>query len=233
MMASSLLLNNLQLNSVNKNKSYMNEKLTPYIAGSIISDCEKRIIALSTAIQDLEPSVKEYREAYLKLQFDLDTAKEKLRQEKDFVDWVSKEKNGIPQKEKIRVMRGSSHNDMPENEKIRHRRTKQVHFTWTEYAVAVLREQNVMLNEVDLWHSICDKYNVIEKFESLNIKGGISKLRYGALNACIKANTNLTKLGRSRGVLFEYRGYFGLKDWSTDDFKPKGKYASQFHQKIV
>jgi hypothetical protein len=210
----------------------MNEKLTPYIAGSIISDCEKRIIALSTAIQDLEPSVKEYREAYLKLQFDLDTAKEKLHQERELLDWISKERHDIPQKEKIRVMRGSSHNDMPENEKRRLRKLVS-YFAWTEYAVEVLREHNIMMNEKDLWDSMCDKYNVIEKFESLDIKGGISKLRYGALNACIKANSELTKLGRPRGVLFEYRGFFGLKDWATEDFKPAGKYASIFHQKVV
>jgi hypothetical protein len=211
----------------------MNDKLSPYLAERILKDAEREVIKLSTESQELEPQVKEYREAYLKLQYQYDTINDRLKQEKELVEWASKQKNGLPQHKKILVMRPTSHNEMRENEKTRIRGKQKTHFTWTTYAVSILQERDVMLSKDELWDAILDKYNVVETFRQIDPNGHIGKLRWGAINASIGANAESTKRGGKRGVVFEYKGYFGLKEWAGEDFRPKGIYASRFHQKIV
>jgi hypothetical protein len=203
----------------------MIDKLTPYLATNIISDSEKRIIVLSQDVQKLKPQVDEYKAAYLKLQFEYDQANEKLEQERDLLDWVSKQKNGIPQKEKIMVMRSTSHNDMRDSEKKRYRSKFKKNFHWVEYAQAVLRERDVFLTADELWDAMCDRYNIIERLNELGAQKG--KTKYGAIKTSIAGNIESTKMGRKGGLLISFNDHYGLAEWVTDDFKPKGKYAVQ------
>lgn len=200
----------------------MIDNLNNYQASVIIDDAQARIVVHMKTIADLEPQVKEYHDAYMKLKNELDSTKIKMEDDTAILEWASAIKNGG---KAMRVIRSESHNDMKEREKRKlAKRPRERRYLWTPWAAEILRQIDRMVSADDLYEMVVQEHSI----ESDN-RG---KMRWGAINSCILANCQRTKDGNLKGVLFEYKDMVGLREWMTDDYKPKGKYASIFQSKV-
>lgn len=181
---------------------------------------EKRLKECMAKVQDLEGPRQEAFDKYEKLQAEYDAYKERARKEQVALDNLTRYKNGIKKHVPIRLVRGSSHNDMKPKEvkKLNQKRVQQ--FTWMAYAKEVLNEQHRMLPDEELWKLVVEKFDIVPRIEAMGSTEG--KIKWGAINNCWLHNAERTMEGiaRNGGVLFRYNDCFGLKEWATEDWKP-------------
>ena len=79
--------------------------LTTYQLTAIIADAELRQIDFMKKVTELEPSVKEYYEAYINLKEQLDSVRKLVEENKSLIEMASAEKNGIVGGKQFRVLR--------------------------------------------------------------------------------------------------------------------------------
>lgn len=201
---------------------------TEYQLSSIIADCESRITKLSVQLQALEEPRQKAFDEYEKLQNQYDAVKTLITQDNNLLSQMSHLKNGLGKIKPLRVMRGSSHNDMKEKEKTKLRSKPVRQFTWTAYAAAVLRKSNRMMHPEDIWDKVVEGEQIAERAERLG--QALSSLKWGAINACWLKNVEVTtgggRFAEKRGLLFQHDGLLGLKEWATEDWKPKPEHKA-------
>jgi hypothetical protein len=196
------------------------EKLTKYQASVIIKDAEIRLADFMKKATELEPQVKEYKQAYESLLKDFESTKEKIEEEKNLLEMASRDLNSIGKNREFRVLRSESHSEMkPREQKKLHddAREKKPVRRWTEEACIILLRQNKMMKIDDLFEILAEKFEITQKEKS--------HVKWGIVNNCWLANTKYTRADNPRGKLFEHKGYLGLKEWMSPDYKPAGIYA--------
>jgi len=172
--------------------------LTSYQASWIIKDAEIRIADLMKEITQLEPQVKEYYGAYVSLKDKLDFTRHELEENKNLLEAVSAQKNGIASGKQFRVLRSESHNDMKEKEKRKYATRK---YTWTEWGIQALQEAHCFLKSDDLWDIVCQKHEIPQGRGS-----GESKLKWGAVNNCWLKTPKM----------FIHKEKIGLAEWKEE-----------------
>ena len=145
----------------------------------ILKDSEIRLADLMKRATELEPQVKEYYDAYMTLRIELDSAKERIEQEKGLIEYTSRIKNEIAKNRPFRVVRSESHTEMKPREKKKLRKEYVIRYKWSDMAVAILRKTQRMMSTDDIWDIIMEDHN--KKGEPIE---NPSKVRWGAINNC-------------------------------------------------
>lgn len=171
--------------------------LTKYQSQMIIRDAQSRIADNMKRQTELEPQVKDYHEAYVKLKDELDATKEKIIQDNQLLKFASERFNDIKTGKDFRVLRSESHDQM----KPRERKKYKIKYKWTELAIPLLRKSNCFLNLDSVWEGMVGNLNLKEMS-----KGELSKLRWGALYTCI---------GKSPKFIL-HKGMVGLAEWKDE-----------------
>jgi len=173
------------------------QNLTKYQASMIIKDAEIRIAANMKEASELEPQVKEYYEAYVSLKDRLDSAKQRITDDRQLLEMASMEKNGIKPGSNFRVLRSESHNDMKDREKKKYK-TSGIRNPWTQWGIEILTEVNAFLTTDQLWDIVCQKHDIPVDSRS-QYKGG-------AVHKCWLKTPKLLK----------YKEKIGLLEWQDN-----------------
>jgi hypothetical protein len=167
-------------------------KLSKTQAQIIIKDAQIVIADAMKKYSDLEPQVKEYKDAYMKLQNDLDSTKEKIEGYKEILRVASEVFNGVKTGQAFRVLRSESHDEMKPREK----RKIKVRYRWVSMAISILSNTQQYMSKDDLW-------DAIRQGTDLPANG---KIRFDAMNTCI---------GKSKKFHI-HRDYIGLDGWQSE-----------------
>ena len=207
---------------------------TQYQTSNIIKEAETRIIALKKELNDVSPQLKEYEEAYKRLKLQHDVVVEKLQQDEQLLEYMSRVQNNIAPDKDIRVNRAESHNDMKDREKKKlQKAAPKARFPWTDYAVLALREEKRFTTPEDLWEIVDIKFNTEKQIKEAGLK--LTGTRWGAINACWLASAKGAREGKKRKnlgaastteQLVEVGGRLGLRNWVDNEFKPLPAFKS-------
>jgi hypothetical protein len=158
----------------------------------IIKDAQLRIADAMKRQSELEPSVKEYHEAYMKLNDELVATKEKIREDNELLRFASERFNDIKTGKDFRVLRSESHDQMKPREK----RKLVIKYRWTQMAISVLSRTDQYMTRDALWEAMIQGTDI-------PVKG---KKKFDAMDTCIK---------KCKKFHF-HKDLIGLDGWETD-----------------
>jgi len=207
---------------------------TSYQSSLVIADTQNRITALMKQKEELAPQLKDYKEVYERLKKEDDELTEKLAQNEQLLEIVSRDLNRIGRDKTFRVVRAESHIDMKDREKKKlaedegnGRKTHTVRFTWTDYAVEVLNKEKYFMTTEQLWSRVLVRYDIMQRADEAGLGSKKSGLKWGCIHACWLPNAESTRQGKRGGRLIVTGTHIGLKEWVSNDFKPLPEYIKK------
>jgi len=197
----------------------------------LIVETQNRINDNMKKMSELEPSLNEYKEAYLSLQKQHDEMRDKVSADEIMLEVYTKFTHNIPANRKMRVIRAESHNDMKpkEQKKLQEGDKRPKIFLWTNYAVEFLTIERKFFKPDDLFTRMIKKYKVEEVYREMGKELRISHIKWGVINNCWLANAEKTKRGNNKGKLVYIDGRLGLKDWANEAMKIRPEFLAEKH----